>query len=336
MANPRLLIALAGGLALAFLFWRLNIPLPWLLGPLFVAVGISLVTGDLDCPIWLRWAGQFTISTAVAMNLSGEVVDQLARNLPWMMLSAVLIILVAILGARALVRFGRLDRATAAFSLLPGGAVEMATLAQQYGGNGTFVAITQTLRITTIVVTIPFVLLALGYHVRPVESADQIVELPSLAIVIAVGAAMTLLFFRFKLANPAFIGPLVGAGIYALLGFPRSAVPEPALIIAQLMLGVSLGAMFDSTSLRKLRPLAGIATGISAILVVSGVVLGILFTWIGAGSIGTMLAANAPGSIAEMAILAKSTGLEPALVVAYHLTRIFIIVPFAALLYRLV
>lgn len=331
-----LIVSLMLGSVVGYIFSTLGVPLPWMLGPLAVTMNFSLLAGQVKAPLPMRWAGQFIVATAVALNLTGDMLDIILASFLWMVLSAFLILTAAVLGARWLSGSGKIDRATAAFSLLPGGAVEMAGLATRFGGDGAFVALTQTLRIASIVVFVPFLMIALGSPVLNPAGQTQYFSLPAIVLIALAGILPTLVMFRFRLANAFFVGPLAGVGLYALSGLPGSDIPALLLIAAQIMLGVSLGSMFDRTAFLRLGRIAPYTIAISIALVVTGLIIGFGFSLIGVGATGPMLLANAPGSVAEMAIVARSSGFEPSLIAAYHLTRIFIIVPFAPLLFRLV
>lgn len=331
----RLAAAFTLGSAVGYLFSIIGSPLPWILGPLSVAATIAILMGGLHPPIWMRAIGQAIIAAAVALNVTAATAGVIFSNLVAMLASALIMVAIAVSAARWLAARGTLDRASAIFSILPGGAVEMAVLAELHGGNGAFVAFAQTLRVASIVVVVPFLLLALGL--------DPIVALSTLGHYSIVGAFImvvtsvlpSLVLWKLKVANSYFVGPLIGVALCGLAGLPRSDIPQLVVVCAQVTLGVCLGAMFDRQAMLRLGAVAFRAAAISGCIIATGMLIALCYSGIGIGDLSTMILANAPGSVAEMAIVAGSMGLSPALVAAYHLIRIFVVVPFAPLIYRL-
>ena len=327
------LIYLAGAVA-GWLCARLGIPLPWMVGPLFVAALVAVTRGTPPIPIQSRWAGQLVVASAVALNLTPAALVAMVSNLIPMALSAVAIMLSSGVLAAVVMRTSGVDRATALFASLPGGPVEMATLAERYGGRGGLVAFSQTLRIAAIVTLIPPLLLASGASFRDIAAQPTATSLPGLLLVLSLGLLGALALRRLRIANPFFLGPLAGVGLATVLGAPVAPIPGPLIGVAQVALGVSLGSMFD----RRIIAAAGS-------FVVHGALITVLLIAISIGLAGLMVLildqpfhllvlANAPGSVTEMAVTAKGMSLDASFVTAYHIVRIFLIVPAAELVFR--
>lgn len=135
-----------------------------------------------------------------------------------------------------------------------------------------------------------------------------------------------------RISNPFFVGPMAGAAIAAALTLPITAYPYIVLAGAQVLLGVWLGSAFDRTLLRR----AGgfIAAAAVSTLLLIGLCLGVgaAIAWTTGQSLPVMILATAPGSVTEMSLTAKALQQGVAIVTAFHLTRIFIILPSAPLI----
>ncbi len=143
------------GAGAGWLFARLGVPLPWIVGPLVAIGAISAVLGAPAVGTWHRWAGQLVIAGAVGLNLTPAALSNIIANLAPMLVAAAATIALAVGLASTLVRLRGVDRATALFASLPGGPIDMAVMAQHYGGNPGVVAFSQTVRVAVTVIVIP-------------------------------------------------------------------------------------------------------------------------------------------------------------------------------------
>jgi membrane AbrB-like protein len=101
------------------------------------------------------------------------------------------------------------------------------------------------------------------------------------------------------------------------------------LVLAQVFLGVWLGAVFDRDLLRRARGFIPGAIAASLFLIALCIAMGLVLTWVTDQTWQVMLLATAPGSVTEMALTAKILEDGLAIVTAFHVVRIFIILPFA-------
>lgn len=327
-------LTIAIGAAAGWLCHRLGVPLPWMVGPLIATAMQSIWLGAPYVPIWMRWSGQLVVASAVALNLTPRTLDAVVSHIWLMFTSALLIILFSFALAALVRRASGVDRATALFASLPGGPLEMAALAEQVGGVGALVAFAQTLRIAGIVTVIPPILIFMGEHFAPVPAAPLGADLPGLALVLGAGLAGSLVFRLFGGVNAFFLGPLIAVGLLTVTVGPPGKVPFEVIALAQVALGLSLGRMFDRSLVLSARSFILYGAMISLILIGLALGLAALFTALGPDSFALYALGNAPGSITEMAVAAKGLNLDASLVTAFHVLRILIIVPFAALFYR--
>ncbi len=323
------------GGATGWLCALLGVPLPWIVGALFSTGLLSARFGAPPVSAVHRWAGQLVIAGAVGLNLTPEALSAIIANIGPMLISAFATIGFAIGSASLLIRTRRIDRATALFASLPGGPIEMAGLANQYGGNGGIVAFTQTVRIAAIVVLIPPLLLALGIEAVDLGRRPVPFEPLGVLLVLATGLLCGLVCLKFRIANPFFIGPLLGVGALAMLEAPVAQFPGPVLAAAQVAIGVTLGAMFNRMTIIAAGRFVSYALIIGAALLALAFGLGALQSIALDASFPMLVLANAPGGTPEMAITASSMHLDAALVTAFHIVRILVIIPAAALIFRL-
>ncbi|TCP59925.1 hypothetical protein EV663_11421 [Rhodovulum bhavnagarense] len=317
--------ALISGLAAS----RIGFPLPWMLGAMLFAAGVRLADRPVAIPVQTRQAGQVLVACSVGLSFTPEAVATMGALLWAMLAAAILTVAIGFVVAAALMRLARVDVITAVLSSVPMGPVESAVLAQAHGVAPGPVVFAQTLRITALVIVIPPSIVALDGTVRdPVAMlARTDWSLAGAAFLVLAGMGGALVAHRLRLANPFFVGALAGAALAAAFSLPITAFPYPVLVVAQMFLGVWLGAVFDRDLLRRARGFIPAALVSSLLLTILCAGMGLGLAWL-TGQPGTvMILATAPGSVTEMALTAKILQEGLALVTAFHLVRIFVIIP---------
>ena len=307
-------------------------PLPWMIGPLLLTCCTGLCGISAPRHRFYRPVGQLIVATAVGLYFTPDALDALKHDAVLMVGAAVLTIVAGFTTAIALRWLGKVDGTVAFFAAMPGGPNEMALLAERYGAAPAPVAFSQTLRIVFIVLLIPALLVfTQDTKVGPLVQGD--LHWGGLALLYALAAAFTIGLKWFDVPNCNFIGPLAVGALIAATGTTLSAVPHPLLAGGQIMLGISLGAMFTREQIRRDRRFAIAAVLTTVMLLVQCAAVAALLWAVGENTLASYLLATAPGSVTEMALTAKVMQQGVAMVTAYHLTRIFIVIPLAPVLY---
>ena len=325
--------AVAGG----FVFSALDTPIPWLLGPLAFVAGINLAGFRIGCPNGTRQVGQIVIGTAIGLRFTPDVATIVLGQLHWMVIAAVIAVMLGGVGALIQIRIARLDPATAYFGNVPGGMAEMLTLGDRFRAEPVAVALSQTVRVGIVVVTVPVGLTWLGTTGGDLFSLRSIpVDWSLLPILIAGCAGSAFLLNRLGVTNAWMLGAVGFAGLLTATEIELSGLPDTFLILGQLLIGAALGERFDREPMRRApRVIVGAVLSTIMLLVASiglaaaiGAVSGIPLT--------TMVAATCPGGLAEMSITAEILGLGVPLVTAYHITRIVLITLVTLPLFRMI
>ena len=324
-------LGLLGGAAMD----AVHVPLAWLLGSLISVAFVSLMGGRLAMPPGARQAGQIALGTAIGLTFTQEVAAFVVGFLPIMIVSAILSIGYGVIAGRALAKTSGVDDATAFFSSVPGGVVEMSVQAERYGGDTAPVSLAQSLRILLVVTTIPPVITLLGLTgVDPFELRILPVEPLNLMLLLAAAFGAGWLLNRRKIANAWFLGPMSVAVVLGISGIELSGMPNEVVIFAQVMMGCTLGLRYQRDRVVALRRFLLPALLSTVILVglnvATGAGIGVLFDL----PIPTMALAVSPGGMAEMSITAKVLHLGVPIVVAFHVVRIFLVIGFTGIIFR--
>jgi len=325
-------IGAAGGVVCAWI----GTPIPWLLGPLFAVAATNLAGLPVRCPKGGRELGQVLIGTVIGLYFTATVAAIVAAQLPWMALVAVVSLVLGAVGAWIQQRVAKLDLATAFFGCVPGGMSEMFALGDRFHAEPVALALSQLIRVTIVVCTVPAALTYFGQHGDEVfQPLTRIVDWRLLPVLFAGTGAVAIALNRLGMTNAWMLGAVAFAAALTAAGVELSAVPRPITIIGQVLIGVSVGQRFEREALAGApRVILGSAIATVLMLAVSGALS--LFIANATGiSVWSIVAASAPGGLAEMSVTAQVLGLGVPLVTAYHIVRIFMITVITLPMFRL-
>lgn len=329
-----------GGLALgasggALCAW-IGTPIPWLLGPLFAVAAANLAGVPLRCPVGGRELGQVLIGTVIGLYFTVSVAAIVAAHLPWMALVAVVSLVLGVFGAWIQRRIAGLDFATAFFGCVPGGMSEMFALGDRFRAEPVALALSQLIRVTIVVCTIPAALTYFGQHGDEVfQPLTRVVDWRWLPVLFVGTGAIAVGLNRLGMTNAWMLGPIAFAAALTLGGVELSAVPRPITIAGQVLIGISVGQRFEREAMaRAPRVILGSAIATILMLAATGA-LSLLIAKASGTSVWSIVAATAPGGLAEMSVTAQVLGLGVPLVTAYHVVRIFMITLITLPMFRL-
>jgi membrane AbrB-like protein len=325
-------IGLAGG----YLAKLLHFPLPYMTGALLTTAALGLAGAPVRSVWQARAAGQFVTGTAVGTAFTPALLLTILTLLPMLLLGAAISVAIGTAGALILLRLVKVDSRTAFLAAMPGGVIEMANVAARVGADPLPIMVLQTMRVGLTVTVAPFLATVLAEH----GTAQEIVraEVMSWMTIVMLMASSLLGGFALwliRLPNCWFLGSIIAVAIIGALGLVQGRVPDVILVIAQVIIGVSIGTQFRHEFLTRLLrlllsslvtvPFALLATGVVAVVFALSLTL----------PVSTMFLALAPGGIAEMALTGKVLGLDAALITGFQVVRILMVTLGAAWACRL-
>jgi membrane AbrB-like protein len=300
----------------------IGVPLAWMIGPMFASALITLLLNRKAPPVFLRVLGQLIIGGALGLHLTPEAFDRILSNVLPIVAGALMLTFMAIAYGLAQARFFGTHRATALYSSVPGGPIEMAVLANQNGGDGARTALAQTLRIVFVVLLFPPILtLAAVTGSAPHAIAGG---WPDTAMLLLMAAIAGIAGHFIKLTSPFFLGPMIVVGAMTASGIPLAGHHEGVVPAGQILIGVSLGAMFRRDLFRGASSFLGGLVFSTLFLVCASALVSLSLSATFGLDLSTMMLANAPGAVTEMVITAEVLRLDVAMVASFQFVRVMI------------
>lgn len=323
---PGILKALAAGLPAGFLFDWLDTPIPWMLGPMITVASVNMLGVRVHAPPFARQTGQVILGSAVGLYFTPTVVAALGANLPAILLATLSAFVIGGLGAVVMSRVSGVDWKSAFFASIPGGSMAMAVLASRYGATIAPVAVSHSLRVSLVVVVVPF---ALTYGGIPLDATPY---RPQLAFALwifvpwlCIGAVLGGMAEKFRFHNGFLLIPIFLSAGLTVSGVELSAVPHWMTGFAQLMFGLVLGERYERAFFARHRLFIPFALVNAVFIMTASAGVGVALFWAFGLPLSTMIISTAPGGMAEMTIVAQALRIGVPTVIAFHLFRVIIV-----------
>ena len=322
------LVGLAGGALASLIGW----PLPWIIGALLAVIAAR-------CSGWLiselpggRKTGQWLVASTIGLHFTSDVFGQLLSHFGVILLGALLTLLLSLIGIIVLRRAG-LDRATAFFASMPGGASEMVNLAQRHHAETAKVAAAHSLRLLLVVLLIPAMF---TWSLPPIAPpAPAPVSWPWLALLLPGGALLAWLWGRLGQPNPWMLGPLTVCALASVSLDLHLSLPAGLSQAGQWLIGCALGCHFDRHFFRSAPGFLARILLFCLLAMLAAAALGQGLGWLAEENQNALMLGMMPGGITELCLTAEALQLSVALVTALQVLRLFLVMFLAEPLFRL-
>ncbi|WP_323768209.1 AbrB family transcriptional regulator [Marinovum sp.] len=320
------------------LFWSLDLPLPFLFGPM----AACLIAALAHVPI--KGFGQVSVAarTILGVAVGASITPALFHELPQMAMSVALVpVFIALIGLVGVPFFRRVwgfDMPTAYYAAMPGGLQDMVIFGTEAGGDARALSLIHATRVLIIVTLAPvFLTMAYGAGLTNPIGAP-VAELPvgEMALMVAAAVIGWKGGERVGLFGASILGPMIVTAVLSLSGLIHSRPPAEAILAAQFFIGCAIGVHFLGVTWGELTRV--VLAGVAYVLVLAVLAAGftVFVTAMGLGDPVEAFLAFAPGGQAEMTVLAIVTGADLGFVITHHLTRIVLVIVGAPLVAGLI
>lgn len=320
------------------LFLWLRLPLPFLLGPMFLCLAFALGGARMEGMGRLGIAFRTILGVAAGTSITPEAVAKLPELAVSLAIVPLFILTVALLSFPLMRRGFGFDRVTSYFCAMPGGLQDLVVFGELAGANLRVLSLVHATRILLIVSAAPFLLgwfWEVDLLARPGRSSAEVAPV-QIAWMVFAGLAGWGIAHRLRVFGASIIGPMVLAAGLSLSGVVTGRPPAEMIWACQFFIGLAVGSKYVGVTMAELRRvvLAGSVNGVLLAAVSAVFILTISAAGI-AAPLNAFLA-FLPGGQGEMVVLAIIAGADLGFVVLHHILRIALVVTCAPLALRLV
>ena len=213
------------------LFWALDLPLPWLLGPMFACLLAALLGVRMKGPYGLTQVMRTVLGVAVGATITPELMSVLPGLAGSLLLMPVLVVVMGAIGYPFFRRVAGFDHPTAFYCAMPGGLQDMLIFGEEAGGDVRALSLVHATRVLIIVSGLPVLfaaVLGVDLHNPPGAPAADL-PLYELAIMAGAGIVGWKLGEAVGLFGASILGPMFLTAALSLGGVIEHRPPAEAI-----------------------------------------------------------------------------------------------------------
>ena len=306
----------------ALIAQKLNLPIPWLLGPLFVTALLKINNAPIECHKSARQIGLLIIGLSLGLYFTPDMIRTVLSHWAILLVGLAFALIMGAVTACIVFKWGQVDFKTAWFGSAVGGANEMSHLAEHYQARVDKVASAHALRVLLVVVFIPFFYRLMGWNGSDLSLISSIpVNWANFIFLFVLCLLGCFIFKKFKLPNPWTFGPLLVAVLLTSNSIQLSSIPPSVLHLGQILLGWSLGNKFSQSFFKTAPRYMSVVAGANMLSIGMAFLCSYVLVYFVDIPLPTILLGLAPGGVAEMTLTAKVLHLGVPMVTAFHVVR---------------
>jgi len=326
----KLLMAYGIGSLGGALFYFIQFPLPWVLGPLVSLMLWKMITKQNTAVSYsLRNVSFVILGIQLGNTFTNQTFGIIAPYvIPYTFLSCILII-IALVNAYVITKWIEIRADTSMLGSIPGGLSASLALSESMGSNTVLVTVFHTVRLLSVLFIIPFVSTHFFYEGTggsPSPALGHTESGNAWTLIIYIGAFLLAKVFQNKVPAAFVMIPMILTGALQAFQVPMYPLPIALFIFAQVSLGVYLGYKISLQDVLKAGKYCGIYFGLSILLILISFLLGYIFSELTGLQLATSILSIAPGGLIEMALTAQTVGGDPSIVSSLQMIRLLIIV----------
>jgi membrane AbrB-like protein len=312
----------------AAVFLLLNLPLPFLMGPMFFCLISALFGMKLESPGQLGMAFRTILGVAIGASITPDVLASVPRMAPSLAILPLYLMVLAACSYPLMRRVFKLDKVTSYYSAMPGGLQDLLIFGEEAGANVRALSLVHATRVLCLVTFAPILMNAI-WHVDLVGPPGRpAADTPIMQIILLAGAGLAgwQIAARIGMFGASILGPMILTAALSLSGIITQRPPAEMIWASQFFIGLAVGRRYVGLTLREFRSyvLAGILN--SGVLACLGTIFILLVVFLGLAPELDAYLAYLPGGQSEMVVLAIIAGADLTYVVLHHVLRIAIVV----------
>lgn len=335
-----MLLAILTGTIGSVIFIYLNLPLPWLLGSIFIT---TIAIRFQNLPIvkpnqYFSTPVRIIVGVTIGSAFTPDILEQIDSYFYSMLFVIPYVGITAFLGIIYYWKFQGFDKKTAYLSAMPGGIIEMVLLGEELKANVAKITLVQASRLFFVVLTLPFII---QYIFQIDISGNKLITEPistlslsDIGILIAIGISGAVFAKKINMPAAYLIGPMIASVLAFSMGLIESKPPDELLKFVQVVIGASIGFTFRGVRLAKIiKILIGTLGHFIILAVVTALFVLIVHYSLGFPMLSILLAFM-PGGQTESNLIAILVMANVPYITLHHIVRLIIVFNLAPLFAR--
>ena len=310
----------------SLLGWGLNLPAPFLMGPVLVSTLLAILRTNFSVPEQIKQISFILIGISVGSNVTPESLLSFSRW-PFSILFMILSVITIIFTCKIILqKYFRMDEKSSLLASTPGHLSFVLMLGTETKADTTKIAVIQSIRVLVLTIITPVIIyLYNGNEFNEAKVQIEIMDSGSLIVLFLVSIFSGLVLKTLKLPAPLLIGAMLASAISHATNLTPGYVPNFLEGIAFAILGTVIGARFVGVELQNLKTC--LISGLTITFV--GIAICFLVTFVVYKFTGIpfihIFIAIAPGGLETMVAMGGFVNAEPTYVAFHHVIRLFFI-----------
>lgn len=324
----------------SILFIYLNLPLPWLLGSIFVS---SILIRFENLPIkkpnkLFSTPVRVIVGVTIGSAFTPAILEQFEHYFLSLLFVVPYVILTAIVGILYYWKIQGFDKKTAYLAAMPGGVIEMVLLGEELKANVPKITLVQASRLFFIVLTLPFII---QYIFQIDISGNRLITEPisslsvsDVLLLITIGIVGAIFGKKINLPAAYLIGPMFVSMLAFALGLIESKPPDELLKFVQVVIGTSIGFTFRGVKLQEIiKTLIGTLGHFLILAIITTIFIVIVHFSLDFPTLSIMLAFM-PGGQTESNLIAILIAANVPYITMHHIVRLILVFNLAPIIAR--
>lgn len=319
----------------SIIFIYLNLPLPWLLGSIFIiSILVQFENNYIKKPSHIFSSpARIIIGLVIGSAFTPEVLEYLSVYFFSILLIIPYTIITIICGMYYYYKFLDFDKKTAFLSSMPGGVIEMVIIGEQIKADISKITLVQSSRLFFIVITLPFVIQYI-FHID--ISGNQLITVPientnlkELLILCFAGAIGGFIAKKLNISAAYLMGPMIISILIHSNGLIHTKIPDELIKFVQVIFGTMIGFTFKDVDYKTILQTLIATFGHFIILAIISMLFITLVYYLFDFEIVSILLAFSPGGQAEINLIAILVAANIPYITIHHIMRLFIVMNLA-------
>ncbi len=311
----------------AFFAYKINLPLPFFLGPVFGVMILAFNGFEFKFPTYFWDLTRIVVGTYLGTKLNEQIISNLILWSGSFVLQIILIILSVIALSFYFKKFCNYDLPTSVSSSTPGGATTVFLISQDMGNiDVPKHFITHLTRIFFVLTVLPFVVRYFISYEPNILLGTQDFNIFQILKIFFFSVIAAFIAKILKIPAPFFLGPVLSTGLIYAGGFSTYQFPDLGLNICLVIIGAYIGLRFQNYRIGDF--IKNLKYTFFSILILFFITLSFCYfshVLFGHDFIALFLSYT-PGGIYEMTGIAIAFDYKVDFVVTHHIVRLFTII----------